>query len=148
MTKEQMLEYRQKLSDKSYMNNAISKIVETGVIFENKLKNKTREKKAREMFSVQELNNIMARNIIYYRKLKNITAEKLAEMMNISVNNISDWERGAKFIRANNIVYLAYLLDIEVWQLYYPGKFKSTQKIKSDLQDIKEQLKEIQDCLS
>ena len=144
MNNEQILEYRQKLTDKKYMDNAINKIVETGTIFVKKIKeNNYKKKKEKNTESVQELNNIVAKNIIFYRKLKGMTQFKLAEKMEMTVNAINDWETGRKFLRANNLFNLSLVLDVEPWQLYYPGKYKSTQKIKQDLNDIKEQLNDI-----
>lgn len=46
------------------------------------------------------------------RKQKGYTQEQLADMMNVSVQMISNLERGNKAIRIDNLVNLSKILDI------------------------------------
>ena len=46
------------------------------------------------------------------RKEKCLTQEQLAEMMNVSIQMVSNLERGNKAIRIDNLINLSQILDI------------------------------------
>lgn len=46
------------------------------------------------------------------RKQQGLTQEQLAEMMNVSIQMISNLERGNKSIRIENLIRLCQLLDV------------------------------------
>ena len=46
------------------------------------------------------------------RKQKGLTQEKLAELMNVSIQMISNLERGNKAIRIDNLVALSGIFDV------------------------------------
>ena len=50
--------------------------------------------------------------IAYYRKRQGITQEQLADMMNVSIQMVSNLERGNKAIRIDNLINLSQILDI------------------------------------
>ena len=51
--------------------------------------------------------------------------EDLAEFMNVSKNTIHDIETGRKFVRAQRLIQLSELFNIEVFKLFLPQKIKS-----------------------
>ena len=54
----------------------------------------------------------IGRRIQNRRKQKGYTQEQLAEMMNVSIQMVSNLERGNKAIRIDNLVNLSQILDI------------------------------------
>ncbi len=46
------------------------------------------------------------------RKQQGLTQEQLAEMMNVSIQMVSNLERGNKAIRIDNLIKLSQILDI------------------------------------
>ena len=47
-----------------------------------------------------------------YRRAKDLTQEQLAEMMNVSIQMVSNLERGNKAIRIDNLVNLSQILQV------------------------------------
>ena len=58
-----------------------------------------------------DLNGI-GKRIQNRRKQKGYTQEQLAEMMNVSIQMVSNLERGNKAIRIDNLINLSQILDI------------------------------------
>lgn len=54
----------------------------------------------------------IGRRIQNRRKQKGYTQEQLAEMMNVSIQMVSNLERGNKAIRIDNLINLSQILDI------------------------------------
>ena len=54
----------------------------------------------------------IGRRIQTRRKQQGLTQEQLAEMMNVSIQMISNLERGNKAIKIDNLVCLSRILDI------------------------------------
>lgn len=54
----------------------------------------------------------IGRRIQNRRKQKGYTQEQLAEMMNVSIQMVSNLERGNKSIRIDNLINLSQILDI------------------------------------
>ena len=59
----------------------------------------------------QELENI-GKRISERRKQMGLTQEKLAEQMDVSIQMISNLERGVKAIRIDNLVRLSQILNV------------------------------------
>ena len=55
---------------------------------------------------------LMGRNIKRLRRQNKMTQEQLAEMMNVSIQMVSNLERGNKAIRIDNLINLSQILDI------------------------------------
>ena len=56
--------------------------------------------------------NAIGRRIQSRRKQLTLTQEQLAEMMNVSIQMVSNLERGNKAIRIDNLIRLSEILDI------------------------------------
>ena len=54
----------------------------------------------------------IGRRIQQRRKQQGYTQEQLAEMMNVSIQMVSNLERGNKAIRIDNLINLSQILDI------------------------------------
>ena len=54
----------------------------------------------------------IGRRIQLRRKQQGYTQEQLAEMMNVSIQMVSNLERGNKAIRIDNLINLSQILDI------------------------------------
>ena len=54
----------------------------------------------------------IGRRIQNRRKQKGYTQEQLAEMMNVSIQMVSNLERGNKAIRIDNLINLSQILDV------------------------------------
>ena len=61
--------------------------------------------------SEADLNSI-GKRIQSRRKQQGYTQEQLAEMMNVSIQMVSNLERGNKAIRIDNLVNLSQILDV------------------------------------
>lgn len=55
---------------------------------------------------------LIGKRIQTRRKQKGYTQEQLSEMMNVSIQMISNLERGNKAIRIDNLIKLSQILDI------------------------------------
>lgn len=53
------------------------------------------------------LRKILSHNINYYRKVNRLTQEKLAELMDVSFQSVSKWERGLSLPKTEKIPKLA-----------------------------------------
>ena len=56
--------------------------------------------------------NEIGRRIQNRRKQRGYTQEQLAEMMNVSIQMVSNLERGNKAIRIDNLINLSQILDV------------------------------------
>lgn len=54
----------------------------------------------------------IGKRIQFHRKQKGYTQEQLAEMMNVSIQMVSNLERGMKAIRIDNLINLSQILEI------------------------------------
>lgn len=64
-----------------------------------------------ENMSEADLNGI-GKRIQSRRKQLKLTQEQLAEMMNVSIQMVSNLERGNKAIRIDNLINLSQILDV------------------------------------
>jgi len=68
----------------------------------------------------RELLKVLSGNIKLYRSRFNLTQAELAEKVNISINFLSDIETGKKWASPINLVKLANIFNIEVYELLKP----------------------------
>jgi transcriptional regulator with XRE-family HTH domain len=72
--------------------------------------------------TVQELNTLFGENVKFFRKEMGLTQRQLGKEMGIAQTVISDYELGNVFPHLRQLVMLAYILKVEVWELvYYEG---------------------------
>jgi transcriptional regulator with XRE-family HTH domain len=69
--------------------------------------------------TVQELNTLFGNNLRYYRKKKGWYCRQLAKKMGIHEVMINYYEHGRSLPSAKHLVNLAFVLGIEIWQLFY-----------------------------
>jgi len=110
MTDKQVIEYRNKISNKKYMDMAINKIAE--------MEKLSKDIAVNQEMTVQELNYIFGCNIKTLRKKKKLTQQKLADKLGVNQLTINDWENGHKFAQPLNLVSLASLLGVKVYELF------------------------------
>ncbi len=67
------------------------------------------------------------------RKKKNLTQEQLAEMVNISVRNLSGIEIGQNFVKADTLEKIIAALDTTPEELFATEHLKSTQELINDI---------------
>jgi len=72
--------------------------------------------------TVQELNALQGKNIRHYRKKKGWTQTTLARETGISLTAISDFENGKHFVGGKSWVLIAFVLDVEPWELFFDKK--------------------------
>ena len=78
----------------------------------------------------------------------NWTQEYLAEQIHVSKNTIHDIETGKKFIRAQKLIQMANVFNIEIYELFLPKNFKkfdSTRLVVSLTDQITESIASIRD---
>jgi transcriptional regulator with XRE-family HTH domain len=67
----------------------------------------------------QELNALFGENIRYYRERKGWTQKELSGQIGTCSNSfICDLERGRHLPSCRNLALLAFILGVEVWQLF------------------------------
>jgi len=76
--------------------------------------------------TVKDLNKKVGKNIRLYRDLREISQKEFAYMLDVSDSIVTNWENGNKFPRADNLLMISTVLEIEVWELFYTGKFVLT----------------------
>lgn len=82
---------------------------------------------------MNEINlTLIGKRIQTRRKQKGYTQEQLSEMMNVSIQMISNLERGNKAIRIDNLINLCQILDVSC---DYILTGQETSKDKKILQD-------------
>lgn len=76
------------------------------------------------------------RRIQEIRKSKNLTQEKLAEMINLDTPNLSNIERGKRFVSSDTLERIAKALNIEEEELFDFGHIKSKDRLLNLIYDI------------
>jgi len=61
--------------------------------------------------------NFFKDNLLSYRKQLNMTQKKLAELLNVSNNNIGHWEKGRTEPNIDTIIKLAQIFNITIDEL-------------------------------
>ena len=69
--------------------------------------------------TVQEMNVVFGNNIRRCRKAKGWTLREFAEKVGVCMSLVWNWEKGLNLASAKNLLTLARLFDVEVWQLFY-----------------------------
>jgi transcriptional regulator with XRE-family HTH domain len=69
--------------------------------------------------TAQELNTLVGENIRYYRNKKYWSQEKLGRQIGASSGRICDYENGRHYPSCPVISLLAFVLGVNVWQLFY-----------------------------
>ena len=69
--------------------------------------------------TVEELNVVFGNNIKRYRKAKYWTQREFAEKIGVYKSQLSKWEKGRALASGKNLVLLAQLFGVEVWELFY-----------------------------
>jgi len=70
------------------------------------------------------------------RKSKNITQEKLAEAIGLNVPNLSNIERGKKFVTAETLERIINALEIKESDLFDFGHIKTRKELLDLINDI------------
>lgn len=70
------------------------------------------------------------------RKSKKITQERLAEMIELDIPNISNIERGKRFVSSTTLEKIINALNIEAKELFDFEHKKSRQDLISDINQI------------
>jgi transcriptional regulator with XRE-family HTH domain len=69
----------------------------------------------------ETLRKVLSSNIKKYRAPLGLSQEKLAEVTGLSNQTINDIEGGRKWVSDKTIVKIARALQVEVYQLLFPG---------------------------
>lgn len=87
-----------------------------------------------------EFNVLLGRRIKKLRKAKNLSQEKLAELIDKSVDTVSNIERGIFAPRLDTALEIANALGIELFELFHvrdmPLKDKERAKLLDDIHDL------------
>lgn len=67
------------------------------------------------------------------RKSKGLTQEKLAELINMDIPNLSNIERGKKFMTADTLEKIARVLDVSEKELFDFGCIISDDELKKKI---------------
>jgi len=70
------------------------------------------------------------------RKSKKLTQEKLAETVKIDIPNLSNIERGKRFVSSETLVKLAQALNVDEKELFNFKHIKSRNELVSEIIDI------------
>ncbi len=70
------------------------------------------------------------------RKSKNITQEKLAETIGLNVPNLSNIERGKKFVTAETLEKIINALEVKESDLFDFGHIKTREELLELINDI------------
>jgi transcriptional regulator with XRE-family HTH domain len=74
--------------------------------------------------TVQELNTLFGKNVRQYRKNKSWSQTRLAKEIGTDQGTVSFYELGKNLASGKQLVLLAYVLGVDVWQLFYDGEIK------------------------
>ena len=72
------------------------------------------------------------------RKSKNLTQEKLAEIINLDTPNLSNIERGKRFVSSETLEKIIKALDIDASDLFEFGHLKTKPELIALINDILE----------
>ena len=70
------------------------------------------------------------------RKSKHLTQEKLAEMINVDIPNLSNIERGKRFVSSETLERIINALDVDEKDLFDFNHIKLRDKIMKEINDI------------
>ena len=78
----------------------------------------------------------LGKRIQEIRKSKNLTQEKLTEMINIDIPNLSNIERGKRFLSSETLERIIKALNITEKDMFDFGHMKSRDEIFNSIFDI------------
>ncbi len=84
---------------------------------------------------MNDLKSKLGKRIQEIRKSKGLTQEKLAELINIDIPNLSNIERGKKFMTASTLEKIITVLGIEEKDLFDFEHIKSTDELKKEIRE-------------
>lgn len=84
---------------------------------------------------MNDLKSKLGKRIQEIRKSKGLTQEKLAELINIDIPNLSNIERGKKFMTASTLEKIITVLGIEEKELFDFEHIKSTDELKKEIRE-------------
>lgn len=84
---------------------------------------------------MNDLKSKLGKRIQEIRKSKGLTQEKLAELINIDIPNLSNIERGKKFMTASTLEKIITVLGIEEKELFDFEHIKSTEELKKEIRE-------------
>lgn len=79
---------------------------------------------------MKNLKEKLGKRIQEIRKSKNITQEKLAETIDMETTNLSNIERGKKFMTADTLEKIINALDVKAKDLFDFGHITTSSKLK------------------
>ena len=79
-------------------------------------------------------------NIKYLRKKKGLSQEKLAEIINMEIPNLSNIERGKRFMTAETLEKFAKALNVTERELFDFSKHEPDKYLKADIEKLLENL--------
>ncbi len=85
------------------------------------------------MFTLKEK---LGKRIQEIRKSKNITQEKLAEMIGLDTPNLSNIERGKRFVSSETLEKIIKSLDVKEKDLFDFGHIKSKEDLINSINRI------------
>lgn len=85
------------------------------------------------MFTLKEK---LGKRIQEIRKSKNITQEKLAEMIGLDTTNLSNIERGKRFVSSETLEKIIKSLDVKEKDLFDFGHIKSKEDLINSINRI------------
>lgn len=85
-------------------------------------------------------------NIEYLRKKKGLSQEKLAELINMDVPNLSNIERGKRFITAATLEKIAVKLEVTEKDLFDFSRDEPERYLYSDIKSFMEDMNEHDLC--
>lgn len=85
------------------------------------------------MFTLKEK---LGKRIQEIRKSKNITQEKLAEMIGLDTPNLSNIERGKRFVSSETLEKIIKSLDVKEKDLFDFGHIKSKEDLINSINKI------------
>ena len=76
---------------------------------------------------------LFGKRVKKFRQRAKLSQEELAEKIGIAVTNMGKIERGESFVTANTLEKLAYVLDVEVKELFDFEAYKSIDDMRREL---------------
>jgi transcriptional regulator with XRE-family HTH domain len=98
--------------------------------------------------TVSGLTRLFGSNVRFYRTTRGWSQEELAERIHVSKNTIHDIETGKKFIRAQRLIELSEIFNVDVYKLFLPKDIQNTDSVRVVAQfanHVKESVENIRD---
>lgn len=85
---------------------------------------------------MQSLKEKLGHRIQEIRKSKNLTQEKLAELIGLDIPNLSNIERGKRFMSAETLEKIATALNVPVSDLFDYEHIKTREELINNINNI------------